>query len=224
MARTRRRRGRPKDEGLTARRREEIIAAAVKVFAERGYPGTDLQEVADAIEVGKGTIYRYFPSKRALFLAAVDQGMVALRDHVVATAAEAQDPLDILARSARGYLEFFDRNPQLIELFVQERAEFRDRKKPTYLVYREASLEPWIQLLKGLADAGRVRPVDPEGFFDLVSDMLFGILFTRPFGAGGGRGLSLASHVDALVDMILFGVLSDEERARRRAGGAGGGR
>ena len=74
--------GRPVDRGLRARRREEILDAAAKLFARHGYPETDTQVLADLLGVGKGTIYRYFPSKHALFLAAADRVMRRLREVV----------------------------------------------------------------------------------------------------------------------------------------------
>ena len=45
------------------RRREEILEKAIKLFAKHGYGGTDTQQLADELRVGKGTLYRYFPSK-----------------------------------------------------------------------------------------------------------------------------------------------------------------
>src|ERR671938_456858 len=74
--------GRKVDHELAARRREEILDAAAQLFAERGYSETDTQELAERLGVGKGTLYRYFPSKRDLFLAAADRVMRRLRQHV----------------------------------------------------------------------------------------------------------------------------------------------
>src|SRR5437773_10189308 len=102
-----RKRGRPRVEGLTERRREQILAAATRIFARQGYPGTDLQVVADRLGVGKGTVYRYFPSKQALFLAAADRGMTLLRKRSDAEAARARDPLDKIVRATHEYLRFF---------------------------------------------------------------------------------------------------------------------
>lgn len=48
----------------------EIIEAGIRVFAEKGFAGTRLDEVAARAGVAKGTIYLYFPDKEALFLAA----------------------------------------------------------------------------------------------------------------------------------------------------------
>ena len=59
-------------DGIKVRRQEEILEAAATLFAECGYSDADTQTLADRLGVGKGTIYRYFPSKQELFLAAVD--------------------------------------------------------------------------------------------------------------------------------------------------------
>jgi TetR/AcrR family transcriptional regulator, repressor of fatR-cypB operon len=61
-AQARRRRGRP----LVDDKRRRILDAALGVFAERGYHGTTVPEVADAAGVGTGTLYRYFEHKEAL--------------------------------------------------------------------------------------------------------------------------------------------------------------
>ena len=66
--------------------RDDILAAVAKVFAQRGYHGTDMGLVAEALQLGKGTLYRYFRSKEELFLAAVDLGLHRLTDAAQATA------------------------------------------------------------------------------------------------------------------------------------------
>ncbi|HTU21094.1 MAG TPA: helix-turn-helix domain-containing protein, partial [Gemmataceae bacterium] len=54
------------DSGHRARREEQILEAAMQLFAEHGYSDTDTQLLADKLQVGKGTLYRYFRSKREL--------------------------------------------------------------------------------------------------------------------------------------------------------------
>ena len=67
--------GRPANREIRMRRQEEILDAAAKLFAKRGYSEANTQQLADVLHVGKGTIYRYFPTKRELFLAAADRMM-----------------------------------------------------------------------------------------------------------------------------------------------------
>lgn len=56
-------------------RPQEIIAAGLAEFAERGFAATRLEDVATRADIVKGTIYRYFESKEALFEAALSSGM-----------------------------------------------------------------------------------------------------------------------------------------------------
>ena len=89
--------GRPKDPDLEARRHTEILDAATKVFAADGYADADVQVVADALGVGKGTIYRYFPTKQELFLSAVDRGLDSLSAEMEAVIENrALDPIELL--------------------------------------------------------------------------------------------------------------------------------
>src|SRR5207248_11623240 len=133
--------GRPADPDRCERRREEILDAAVRLFAEDGYADADMQVLADRLQVGKGTIYRYFPSKRDLFLAAADRGMRLLTLEAEASMAGIDAPLEQVARGIRTYLTFFAGHPQYVELLIQERAHFKDRPRPTYFEHREANAE-----------------------------------------------------------------------------------
>ncbi|MCA9774730.1 MAG: TetR/AcrR family transcriptional regulator [Myxococcales bacterium] len=205
--------GRPRDLTLPGRRHEEILEAATRLFAEKGFHGTDLEEVAARIGVAKGTLYRYFPSKRALFLAAVDRGMRAMIDELQARAAEATDPLDGVERAVRAYLTFFRDHPEVVELLILERAEFKDRAKPSYFVHRDRAVGPWLEVARGLVEAGRIRSISPEGICDLVSNLLYGTLFTNHFEGTG----DIDRQVAEIRDLLLFGVLSDAERAGFRA-------
>jgi AcrR family transcriptional regulator len=59
-------------------RRSEILAAATKVFAGKGFEATRMEDVAKAARLAKGTLYLYFPSKDAIYEAAVRQALSTL--------------------------------------------------------------------------------------------------------------------------------------------------
>src|SRR5437868_14445100 len=116
---------RPVDETLRASRTQQILDAAARLFAKHGYADADTQLLADELGVGKGTLYRYFPSKQELFLAAVDRAMHHLRRQIDASIEGIDDPLDRIAEAVRSYLAFFADHPEYVELLIQERAQFK---------------------------------------------------------------------------------------------------
>lgn len=56
-----------------AERRQEILDTALRLFYENGYEQTSIADIAHALHIAQGLCYRYFPSKEALFDAAIDQ-------------------------------------------------------------------------------------------------------------------------------------------------------
>src|SRR5258706_6679077 len=83
-------------------RPEEIVAAALEVFVERGFAATKLEDVARRAGVTKGTIYLYFENKEALFKAVVRETIVPViaKGEVIAQAftVSARDLFEKLVR------------------------------------------------------------------------------------------------------------------------------
>lgn len=211
-ASTKRGPGRPVNHDIRTRRQEEILDAASKLFALRGYSDMNVQELANALEVGKGTIYRYFPTKEALFLATVDRLMQKLTDAVDAGIDAVEDPVEQVIKAFKTYLRFFAENPEATELLIQERAHFKDRKTPTYFAYREASMRRRQDRLRSVIAEGRFRDIPVDRFSDVIGDLLYGTMFTNYFT---GRHRSPDEQAGDLLDIALYGVLSESERKRR---------
>ena len=199
-----------------ARREEQILDTAVQLFAEHGYSETDTQLLADKLRVGKGTIYRYFPSKRELFLAAADRVMRSLRECVDASIEGIDEPFERIAVAIRAFLTFFAEHPEYVELLIQERAQFKDRKKPTYFVHREANAQRWRALYRTLIAEGRIRDIPVERISDVVGNLLYGTMFTNYFT---GQRSSVEEQAKDILDIVFHGILSDSERQRRAAEG-----
>src|SRR5438067_3237246 len=98
------------DEANLARR-EEILETATELFAEHGFSDAVTQALADRLGVGKGTIYRHFPSKRALFLAAADRVMRKMQERINANIAGIEDRLVRIEQGIAAFLQFFAEHP-----------------------------------------------------------------------------------------------------------------
>ncbi len=186
-------------------RQEEILAAAAPFFAEAGYRQADLQALADRLGIGKGTIYRYFPSKEALFFATVDSGIRELVECVDSALEGEEDVLLYIRKGVESYLDFFDRNPALIELLIIERAEFKDRKEATYFVYKKENFEKRKTFVQQAMEKGVLRRMSADRIVGVISDALYGVIFTNHFSK---RKVCCKDQAEAILDVVLDGILA----------------
>jgi len=193
---------------LVRRRRLEIIQAARKVFARYGYRRARVEQVCEALGVGKGTVYRYFGTKKALFMAVANWGMEKLVEDILRHTTKAKHPLEKIECAVRAYLEFFDTHWDIIEIFQQERGEFRDEFKPTYLVYRDANIGRMEVVLRDAISRGIVRPMDAAGASRLLSELLYGIIQTHYMS----KSRCLADRADEVLDLYFNGILTARGR------------
>ena len=195
-----------------AERCEQILSAAVQVFSEQGFRCAEVQQVADLAGVGKGTIYRFYPTKDELFQAAVENVMQRLTAQVDNAVCAIDDPLEHLRAGFKAYMAFFQAHPQAIELFVHESAEFRRVGQPRYFAYSDMRRQAWIDVYQQLIDSGRCRVNDPQQMLDVIGNLAYGSVLVNRIS---GRNESLDVIADQLLDMILFGVLKPASKAAR---------
>jgi AcrR family transcriptional regulator len=200
------------DDPQCAARREEILTQAAELFAERGYDKTDTTLLAETVGVGKGTIYRHFPSKRELFLAAADRVMRMLCQRIDARMAKTTDPLEQLINGVQGFLEFFAEHPGFVELLIQERALFKDRKLPTFIEHRAMNMDRWQAFYRDLMAQERVRKVPAERITDVLGSLLYGTIFMNYFS---GQPTSVEVQANNIIDVVFRGILTPQELKRR---------
>jgi AcrR family transcriptional regulator len=198
-------------------RKEEILRTATELFAEYGFSDAITQSIADRLQVGKGTIYRYFPSKRELFLAAADRVMRKMHEQILASIAGVEDGLEQVARGITAFLSFFAAHPEYVELLIQERAQFKDRKRPTYVEHREVNVVRWRKLYARLITEGQVRDIPVERITDVVGNLIYGTMFTNFFA---GQAKPVEQQAQDILDIVFQGILTDPERCRLWSGQA----
>ena len=119
-----------------------------------------------------------------------------------------------MGMTVRAYLTFFDEHPEVVELLIQERAEFKDRKQQTYFEHRERQLERWRGRCATLMADGVIRDIPFERLSDFMNYVLYGAMFTNYFK---GREKSISEQTREILDIVWLGMLSESERTRRLA-------
>jgi len=203
-----------KKNDLAARRTDEILAAARKIFAEHGYTHTTIDQIADYLNVGKGTLYRYFDDKKSLFLAVFANGMAQARDTMRAKIDPIELPQDKINTAVTTFCDFFDNNRDLIEISMQVRSEFKDDYKRIFLdLYSDYIVRIQDNLRKGV-EMGIFRELDVERTAEAYSALLQGLLqifYLRELGpqtdAATGR---LTDRAQAVTSLLLKGLLKQD--------------
>src|SRR5262249_40777891 len=112
--------GKTKQEVLSEFRSSEILEAARKVFAMKGFDQATVEEIAETAEVAKGTVYLYFPSKRSIYLAALRQGVEALYERTKEEMAKANSAQQKLRVFIEARLRYFDENRDFFRIYYSE--------------------------------------------------------------------------------------------------------
>jgi len=193
-------------ERLRLSRRAQVLDAARRLFAEKGYHATSIHDIIAAADIARGTFYLYFESKRAIFDELLDGFFATLSKAVrrIDTSPGASPPLDQMHDTVERIFAVLGQERSMARILIREAVgldEEFDRKlrdfygRVTDLIARA--------LREGVA-MGLVRPCDP----DVVSWCVLGSVkqvIDRVFvdGAGDQDATRLGRE---LIGFILNGV------------------
>jgi AcrR family transcriptional regulator len=192
----------------------EICAAALQVFAEKGFAAARLDEIASRAGVSKGTLYLYFKDKEDLFRAVV-RDTIAPNLQVIAQAVEANEvPFPQIVRLfLPRFAELTNRVPigALAKIVIGESRNFPELAK----VYHDLVVSQAIAMISGLVERaqqrGEVKAGDPRlHAFSLMGPMLMGVLWRETLQPAGGAPIDLDALARQHVETILDGMLVEQ--------------
>jgi AcrR family transcriptional regulator len=196
-------------------RKDQILAAAKHIFATNGFRRTHIDQIAEYLNVGKGTLYRYFPDKKSLFLAIFEQGMNHLYQTIIARVEPIADPRQKIATAVKMYFAFFDADKELIEITMQVRSEFKDDYSRLFMALHNNYIVRIQENLREGISTGVFRDLDVERTAEAMSATLQGVLQTfyiKEFKGDSaempaGQKISLSDMAEAVTTLLLEGVL-----------------
>lgn len=104
-------------------RKTDILRAAERIFAFKGYHRATMQDIAKAAQYATGTVYLYFKDKDALYFSLFEEkitSLLALLREKTSLVHDAKDKLDIFIRVSTA---FFDKNQDFFRIFISERTK-----------------------------------------------------------------------------------------------------
>jgi len=191
-------------------RPEELVAAALDVFVERGYEAATLADVARRAGVTKGTIYLYFASKEALFKAVV-------RETIVPVIAQGEALAQSFTGSARELLERLVREywrlvgetrlAGIPKLMMAEAATFPELT----VFYYDEVVTRGHRLMAGVIERGvkngEFRPVNVMVAAKLaMAPLMHAAVVRRAFASCMPEGFNVQNYLDTHIELYLHGI------------------
>lgn len=190
----------------------ELIDAAIAVFAAKGFAAARLEDVARRAGVSKGTAYLYFPTKEALFKAAIREAVVTRLEMGERDVEAWQGSSAELLRHMLEHWAELIRSPQggLLKLIIAEARNFPELAAwyQTEVAERGHRLITAV-LSRGIA-RGEFRPVDAEATADVIAcPMAFRSIWTHSLGCCGPRPVTEERFYASYFDLVLAGLRAD---------------
>jgi TetR/AcrR family fatty acid metabolism transcriptional regulator len=185
-------------------KREAILKAATRVFAQNGFFNAQVADVAKAAGVAAGTVYLYFRSKDDLLVSLFERTMKEAIAAGRAALIGATDPRERLKRIARLHLERLGRDRDLAVVFqveLRQSTKFMERFSSSYL--RE-----YLGIIREAVEAGQTAGLfRADVSATTAAKILFGALDEMATNwMLSRRRYSLEADADAVIDLFLHGV------------------
>ena len=187
--------------------RERILGKSLETFAELGFAGASVRDIARRARIRVSSLYHYFPSKEALYQAVQDRMQEELRELTLSVMSQGLD-LGGMAREAVGRLfDFYLARPAYVQLGYRMHIEGGGGAEG----YRRV-VDRWLGLMEGLMKPaelqGRMKPLEPALFLVTVDGLVHWHLASDAFYRGFlGKGLDDADTAgrvrEHLIQMVL---------------------
>ena len=155
----------------SATKHARILQAAVEVFTERDFHQVLMDDVAERAEVGKGTVYRYFPTKEELYFAIIFEGWDQLGKELEAVVQQHEPLQETLEHVTHQVLSYFWHRRQFVTLIHRLENNIEGEEQADWQRRRDSIVRVFVDLLnKGVTQAL------PSGQMRLITEMYLGML------------------------------------------------
>jgi TetR/AcrR family transcriptional regulator len=204
-------RGRPAQSAVSD---NNLLEAVLQSFAENGYDGTSVREIARGLNVSHNLIPQRFGSKETLWYAAVDHGFGRLIEDLMHEAETlGSDELLVLRGLVASCIELNALHPSLLQIINQEASQPGPRLDYLFETYIKPIRDFGDTWLKRLADEGRVARVSVTLLYFLITHGAGGMFalpaLTQRLGdpVDQESNLSIREQAENAVTVLFDGIL-----------------
>jgi len=193
--------------------REEILLAAAKVFAAKGFFLTTMSDIAREAEFGTGTLYKYFKSKEELYFTLIDEKVEEINRLVKDELSQGTLAVERIKKVLELQFEFFEQNRDFFKIYISERNRFEWTVKAELGKGLHEKMVAYINILAEVMRQGiereEFRPMNSldlaHALVGIVNSFVFEWMMSR-------EPYPLISKVDTVLEIFLGGAQQMERR------------
>jgi AcrR family transcriptional regulator len=192
-------------------RRQEILAAAMQLFAQKGFRGTTTRDLATQAEVNEAIIFRHFKTKEELYSAIIESKAGENRNarlEELERFASANDDANFFRAVGRSFLEKHEQDTTFLRLLLFSALE--GHQLSDMFAASLTARNPIANYIQKRIEEGAFRKVDPQlaarGLFGMFTSF---ILSQEIFGLKKTQSYDREEVVDTFVSIFLKGITKE---------------
>ncbi len=193
-------------------RRREILKAAAQVFSEKGYTKARISDIAARANMGHGTVYRFFASKRELAIQVIGaRGATGFLQAMREQSLNNFDPKGLLKAIGKNYLGNMAERLPIVRFSIAEALSDQNLARRYYANLLLPLFDGLAEVMAGFQKKGFLKQNDSFLQAHIFYSMLFGYMYAQELLCGKDTShMTKEALIAQVVDVFLHGVLQKE--------------
>lgn len=196
------------NEKIRTERIEQILAAAMEVYIEKGIRGTEIGEIAKKAGIARGLVYYYYKNKIDLFRELFSRYMATAQEFIQSSLTSDEEALIKLKKYTRFYLEMSQNRPDLVRFYRNLESDitlvFENDSEAVTNDYVQKTHQPLIQAFTQAIHEGKLKKSDPKIMVNVYWGALTGVLDL--FVSGYIRKEDSEQAMNHVIELIFEGL------------------
>jgi AcrR family transcriptional regulator len=194
-------------------RREDILNAAERVFAARGFHAANVSEIAKEAQYATGTVYLYFKDKEDIYRALIEKGLDDFLSCVQEKTQKLTDPVEKLRCFLAEKFRFFQAHRDFFKLYIVEgnsfQSAFTGEKRQECLAKHMRIVEISSAIIREGQQAGIFKPFDPKELAFMFGGLSNYLMMKSIFEDSAE---SIETKTDLVMDVFLKGCSAHKKK------------
>ena len=194
--------------------RDDILEAAAQIFSQKGFHAASMQDIAQAVNLQKASLYYHVSSKQEILLALLDRALDLLIEHMQKVMQQPLPPDEKLRQAMVAYLQAMLDHRDLASVLLLEHRSLEPDLHARHIPRRDRFERLWRDLIQEGLDSGVFSCFDPSlAARAMLGVMNWTITWYRPDGP-----LSTEQIAEQFADLFLSGMLVREDERHGSTG------